>query len=230
MITNSSKKILVVDDDIDILELIRFNLESVGYQVVTATDGSEVIGILNDESIDLAILDIGLPGMTGIEICRRMRQDERLGDVPIIFVTARTQETDLLIGFQVGANDYIKKPFSPRELLARVQSQFRGKNTQDSVYHHKTFEIFFDRHLVKIESNRINLTQREFGVIKTLIQSNGRTVSRNHLLEVVWGMDAHSGQRSVDIVITRLREKIKPYHTCIRTITGVGYQWDVSLD
>lgn len=219
-------KILVIDDDRDIVELIRFTLEKEGYEVLSGLDGSEALNLLNDETFDLAILDIGLPGFTGIEICRKMRTDERLKDIPVIFVTARTQETDILIGFQVGADDYVRKPFSPRELLARVQTLLKRIRNPDDCYRLDNLEIFFDRHLVRVHGNRINLTQREFGVLHNLIQNHGRTASRNQLLERVWGLDARSGLRSVDIVITRIRDKIRPYHHCIRTITGIGYQWD----
>jgi len=219
-------KILVVDDDCDILEMIRYNLEKEGYQVFAAADGHEAISILNDESIDLALLDIGLPGCSGMEICRRMKSEERLRGVPVIFATARTQEADILLGFQAGADDYVRKPFSPKELTARIHSLLRRTQLGDQDYRLRDLEVSFERHLVKIQGERINLTHREFGVLQTLISGNGRTSSRNQILEKVWGMDARSGPRSVDIVITRIREKIKPYHTCIRTIAGVGYQWD----
>lgn len=218
--------ILIVDDDSDILELIRYTLDKEGYKVFLAMDGAEAWGILNDEHIDLAVLDIGLPGMTGVEICRRMKRDDRLKTIPVIFATARTQESDLLIGFQVGADDYVRKPFSPKELLARVQTLLRRNGSGEEAYRLGTMEVFFERHLIKIQGQRINLTHREFCVLQALVQSNGRTSSRHQLLEKVWGMDARSGPRSVDIVITRLREKIKPFEDCIRTVAGVGYQWD----
>ncbi|HSQ43098.1 MAG TPA: response regulator transcription factor [Fibrobacteraceae bacterium] len=219
-------KILAVDDDSDILELIRYTLSKDGFQVFLAMDGNEAWGILNDESVDLVILDISLPGITGMEVCRRMKRDERLKNIPIIFVTARTQESDVLIGFQVGADDYVRKPFSPKELLARVNTLLKHSSHSEDAYRLHGFDISFDRHLLRVNKNRVNLTQREFGVLQVLIRSNGRTASRNMLLERVWGMDARSGPRSVDIVITRIRDKIKPYQNCIRTITGIGYQWD----
>lgn len=225
-IGGTMQSILVVEDDTDILELTRFNLEREGFKVFTSSNGNDAMALLRDESIDLAILDIGLPGISGIEICRQIRKDERLKGMPIIFVTARTQETDLLIGFQAGADDYVRKPFSPKELLARVQTHIRRVNALDDVYRMNGLEIYFDRHLVKINGSRIDLTHREFEVLQSLIHGNGRTSSRSQLLEKVWGMDARSGLRSVDIVITRIREKIKPFQACIRTVTGVGYQWD----
>jgi DNA-binding response OmpR family regulator len=221
-----AQSILVVDDDSDIIELIRYNLEKEGYRTFFAYDGNDALGILNDECIDLAVLDIGLPGFSGMDICRRMKKDERLKSIPVIFATARTQEADILVGFQAGAEDYLRKPFSPKELVARVHSLLRRTQHTGQDYRLRDFEVSFDRHLVKIAGERVSLTHREFGVLQILITGNGRTASRHQILERVWGMDARSSPRSVDIVITRIREKIKPYHACIRTITGVGYQWD----
>lgn len=221
-----TQNILVADDDSDILELVRYNLDREGFRIFAAQDGQEAWSILNDETIDLAVLDIGMPGISGVEICRRMKRDERLKSVPLVFITARTMESDLVIGFQAGAEDYIRKPFSPKELVVRVNSILkRAKGTED-VYRIQNFDISFDRHLCKIDAVRINLTHHEFGVLNVLIHADGRTVSRNQLLEKVWGMETHSSPRSVDIVVTRLRDKIHPYHSCIRTIPGVGYQWD----
>lgn len=222
----ASQNILVVDDDSDILELIRFNLEKEGYRIHFAYDGNDAWSILNDESIDLAVLDIGLPGFSGMDICRRMKKDERLKSIPVIFVTARTQESDILIGFQAGADDYVRKPFSPKELVARVSTLLKRTTQSQDNYTHDNLEVSFERHIVKVAGERVNLTHREFGVLQLLIQGNGRTSTRGQILERIWGMDARSGPRSVDIVITRVRDKIRPYHGCIRTVTGVGYQWD----
>jgi len=218
--------ILVVDDDADILELIRYTLDKEGHKVFIAQDSTEAWGILNDETIDLAVLDIGLPGMSGTELCRRMKREERLKTTPVIFATARTQENDILIGFHAGAEDYIRKPFSPKELLARVHTLLKRTTHADECYRLQGLEVFFDRHIVKINQERVNLSHREFGVLHSLILSGGRTASRNQLLERVWGLDARSSPRSVDIVITRIREKIRPFHHCIRTVQGIGYQWD----
>jgi two-component system alkaline phosphatase synthesis response regulator PhoP len=224
-----NQNILIVEDDTDILELLRFSLDKEGYKVFFAVDGNEAWSILNDEHIDLCVFDIGLPGISGVELCRRIRREDRMKQIPIIFASARTQEADLLIGFQAGADDYVRKPFSPKELLARINVLLKRANS-DGVYRLGTLEMYFDRHLVKIDQQRTNLTHREFGVLIALIQAHGRTISRSQLLEKVWGMDALSSPRSVDIVITRIREKIKPYQNCIRTISGIGYQWDPEED
>lgn len=218
--------ILVTEDDADILELITYSLESEGFHVHAAKTGMDAISILSDESVDLAILDVMLPDMSGIELCRKIKREERLENIPVLFVTAKDAETDKLIGFKVGADDYLTKPFSPKELVARARALIkRSKGGKD----HFTFnglEIFFDRHVVEVDEKRVSLTPREFMVLKVLIEGQRKTIARATLLERAWGMESKAGLRSVDVTVTRLREKIKPYEKCIRTVTGFGYQWD----
>lgn len=221
-----NESILVVDDEQDIKELIQFNLQREGYRVFTAESGTEAMSILHDEVIDLAVLDVMLPEFPGTEICRRMRDDERLQNIPVLFVTARSDESDVLVGFHAGGDDYLSKPFSPRILSARVEALLKRVRGDKHYYQFKSFEFFFDRHILKIEGERISLTPREFAVLSILIRQRNRTIDRNTLLERGWGMDTTSSQRSVDIIITRIRSKIKPYGGCIRTVTGYGYQWD----
>lgn len=218
--------VLVTEDDADILELIAYSLESEGFQVHSARTGSDALSILADESVDLAILDVMLPDMTGIELCRRIKREERLENIPVLFVTARNEETDKLIGFKVGADDYLTKPFSPKELAARAHALVkRAKGSKDR-FAWKGLEIQFDRHLVEVDGRRVGLTPREFMVLKVLIEGQRKTIARATLLERAWGMESKAGLRSVDVTVTRLREKIKPYGKCIRTVTGFGYQWD----
>ena len=223
----SSSHILVLEDNPDILELVTYSLENEGYSVYPAKTGADALSILNDETVDLAILDVMLPDMTGTELCRRMKKEERLRDIPVLFMTAKTEETDKLIGFKVGADDYVCKPFSPKELVARANALIkRSKGGRDNLQFHD-LEIFFDRHVTNVEGKRVSLTPREFMVLKVLIEGQGKTIDRSTLLERAWGMDSKSGLRSVDVTVTRVREKIKPYGTCIRTVTGFGYQWDL---
>jgi two-component system alkaline phosphatase synthesis response regulator PhoP len=218
--------ILIVEDETDILELMKFNLEREGFQVLTASSGNDAMSILHDEVIDLAILDVMLPEFSGTEICRRMRSDERLGNVPVLFVTARSEENDVLHGFQSGGDDYLPKPFSPKVLLARVEALLKRSRGDRHHYISGKFEFYTNRHIVKIDGERVQLTSREFAVLGILIRNRNRTVSRNALLERGWGMETTSGPRSVDIIITRIRSKIGRYGDCIRTVTGFGYQWD----
>jgi len=217
--------VLVTEDDADILELITYSLESEGFRVFPAKSGNEALSILTDESVDMALLDVMLPDMSGTELCRRMKRDERMERVPVIFLTARDEETDKLAGFKVGAEDYITKPFSPRELTARVRALMRRvRGGEDYVF--QGLRISLDSHRVDINNGRIHLSPREFSLLKALLEAKPKTVDRSTLLERAWGMDAKAGLRSVDVAVTRLREKLMSYGTCIRTVTGFGYQWD----
>ncbi len=218
--------VLVTEDDADILELVTYGLEAEGFRVFGAKTGQEALSILSDESVDLAVLDVMLPDMSGTEICRRMKRDERLERIPVIFLTARNEETDKLVGFKVGADDYVTKPFSPKELAARVQALIRRVRGGDD-YVFRGLRVTLDSHRVEIDGARVHLSPREFSLMKVLLEAKPKTVDRGTLLERGWGMDAKAGLRSVDVAVTRLREKIKPYGSCVRTVTGFGYQWDV---
>lgn len=218
--------VLVTEDDSDILELITYSLESEGFQVHGAKTAEDALSILSDESVDLAILDVMLPDMSGIELCRKIKREERLENIPVLFVTAKDEETDKLIGFKVGADDYLCKPFSPKELVARVKALVKRSKGGKDGFAFQGLEVHFDRHLVEVDDTRVNLTPREFMVLKVLIEGQRKTIARATLLERAWGMESKAGLRSVDVTVTRLREKIKPYGKCIRTVTGFGYQWD----
>jgi DNA-binding response OmpR family regulator len=219
-------QILITEDDADILELIAYSLENDGFKVFTARTAAEALSILADEMVDLAILDVMLPDMSGIELCRRMKQKERLEAIPVLFVTAKTEETDKLIGFKVGADDYLTKPFSPRELVARARALIKRSRGSKDTYRFRGLSVHFERHVIEIDGERMALTPREFMVLKVLIEAQRKTIARGTLLERAWGMEAKAGLRSVDVTVTRLREKLKPYKSCIRTVTGFGYQWD----
>jgi DNA-binding response OmpR family regulator len=218
--------VLVTEDDSDILELITYSLESEGFRVHSAKTGMDALSILSDESVDLAILDVMLPDMSGIELCRKIKREERLESIPVLFVTAKDEETDKLIGFKVGADDYLTKPFSPKELVARAKALVKRSKGGKDRFMFRGLEIFFDRHVVEVDGTRVSLTPREFMVLKVLIEGQKKTIARATLLERAWGMESKAGLRSVDVSVTRLREKIKPYGKCIRTVTGFGYQWD----
>ncbi len=219
-------QILVTEDDADILELIAYSLEAEGFRVYTARTAGDALSILADEIVDLAILDVMLPDMSGTDLCRRMKQKERLENIPVLFVTAKTEETDKLIGFKVGADDYLTKPFSPRELVARARALIKRSKGSKDTFRFRGLSVHFERHVVEIESQRLALTPREFMVLKVLIEGQRKTIARATLLERAWGMEAKAGLRSVDVTVTRLRDKIRPYNACIRTVTGFGYQWD----
>jgi two-component system phosphate regulon response regulator PhoB len=217
--------VLVTEDDADILELVTYGLEAEGFRVFGAKTGQEALSILNDETIDLAVLDVMLPDISGTEICRRMKREERLERIPVIFLTARNEEADKLVGFKLGADDYITKPFSPKELVARVHALIRRMRGGED-YAFRGLRITLDSHRVELDGTRANLTPREFSLLKVLLEAKPKTVDRGTLLERGWGMESKAGLRTVDVAVTRLREKIKPYGTCVRTVTGFGYQWD----
>ena len=217
--------VLVTEDDADILELVTYGLEAEGFRVFPAKTGQEALSILNDETVDIAVLDVMLPDLSGTEICRRMKRDERLERIPVIFLTARNEETDKLVGFKMGAEDYVTKPFSPKELAARVHALVRRVRGGDD-YVFRNLRVALESHRIDIDGERVHLSPREFSLLKVLLEAKPKTVDRGTLLERGWGMDAKAGLRSVDVAVTRLREKIKPYGACVRTVTGFGYQWD----
>jgi two-component system alkaline phosphatase synthesis response regulator PhoP len=224
-----NESILVVDDEEDILELMAYNLIKEGYKVYKALNGSEALAILQDDVIDMAILDVMLPGISGMEICRKIRENEKTKNILVLFVTAKSGEMDELNGFLSGGDDFLTKPFSPRILTARVDALFNRLQRNRNNYNLEDFEISFDRHIIRIGEKRIPVTPREFAVLSIMIKQRNRTVDRNTILERGWGVYTNSGPRSVDIVITRIRAKIGKYGVCIRTVTGYGYQWDEEL-
>lgn len=224
----ATERILVLEDDPDILELVVHSLRKAGFKAFPARNGLEAMSIMADERLDLAVLDVMLPDLPGTEICRRLRESERHKAVPVVFLTARTEEHDRIYGFTVGGDDYVSKPFSPRELVARVQAILR--RTTGSISGERLevgdLTIDLDRRQVRVKEAALGLTFKEFEVLKALVVAKGRAVERLHLLEEVWGMESTSGPRSVDVAITRLREKLGPYARCVHTVTGLGYQWD----
>jgi len=224
----ATERILVLEDDPDILDLTVHALRKAGFRTFAARTGSEALSILSDERLELAILDVMLPDLPGTEICRRMRESERHRAVPVVFLTARTEEHDRIYGFSVGGDDYVAKPFSPRELVARVQAILR--RTTGSISGERLrvgdLAVDLDRRQVHIGESQVNLTFKEFEVLRALVVAKGRAVERLHLLEEVWGMESTSGPRSVDVAITRLREKLGTYSRGVHTVTGLGYQWD----
>jgi DNA-binding response OmpR family regulator len=223
-----AERILVLEDDPDILDVVQRNLEKAGFRVWGARTGQDALSILADEKVELAVLDVMLPDISGTEVCRRMRESDRHKAVPVIFLTARNEEHDRIYGFSVGADDYVPKPFSPRELVARIQAILR--RTTGSISGEKLgvgdLAIDLDRRQVRLQGQILPLTYKEFEVLRSLVIAKGRAVERMHLLEEVWGMDSTSGPRSVDVAVTRLREKLGSYASCVHTVTGLGYQWD----
>lgn len=222
------EKILVVDDERNIVELVKFNLEKEGYEVISAYDGFEAVNQARQEKPDLIILDIMLPGQGGLEVCRTLRQETK---VPIIMATAKGEEIDKILGLELGADDYITKPFSPRELIARVKAVLRRTSTKIEEKDELIFEnlsINLVRHEIKVKNQLVDLKPKEFDLLRLLATNAGKVFTRDFLLEQLWGYDYLGDTRTVDVHMRRLRQKIEddaanPKY--LRTVHGIGYKF-----
>jgi len=219
--------IYIVEDDPDITEILEDNLWREGYKIRTFHDGLRAHDAILKSSPDLIILDLNLPSMSGIELCKYIRENEITADIPIIMLTARSEEIDKIIGFEVGADDYITKPFSTRELLARVKVHLKhAKKSTTEEYKQKDLRVNFETHQVFYKDVQIELTPIQFKLLKQLISAKGKALSRQVLLDTVWGSDYYGDQRTIDVHIRRLREKIDPKGKMILTVKGHGYRWN----
>ena len=224
-----AERILVVDDEPKIVKLAQDYLEKGGFQVVTAVDGPQALAVARRDKPDLIVLDLNLPGMDGLDVCRQLRRES---DVPIIMLTARVDETDRLIGLELGADDYIVKPFSPRELVARVRAVLRrvtGGVHQPGIVRTGNLEIDLQGHRAKLEGQQIRLTPIEFNLLALLAQHPGQTFSRERLIEKLHGYSHDGYDRSIDAHIKNLRRKLEPNPSepiYILTVYGIGYQFN----
>jgi len=223
------KKVLVVDDEADIVELVSYNLKKEGYQVLSAYDGEEALSLARQENPDLVILDLMLPKIDGFRVCRVLKKEEPTAKTPIIMLTAKTREEDRVAGLDLGADDYVTKPFSPRELLARVKAVLRRAGPpEDELLRYGDLEIDISRYEVCLSGNRVNLTSKEFGLLKELVMAEGRALTRDYLLEKVWDYSqaVEIESRTVDVHISNLRRKIGSQGRRIVTVKNVGYRFD----
>lgn len=222
------KKILVVDDEENIVELIKYNLKNNGYDIITAFDGEEAYIKAIKENPDLILLDIMLPMLDGIEVCKKLKKNKQTENIPIIMLTAKTEETDKVLGLEIGADDYITKPFNIRELIARVKAVLRRVNSKDntekSIIKAGNIIIDTESYQVKADEIIIDLTLKEFELLKLLSQNRGKVLSRNYLLDEIWGYDFYGETRTVDVHIRHLRKKMNLSNDTIETIRGVGYK------
>ncbi|MCI7786811.1 MAG: response regulator transcription factor [Prevotellaceae bacterium] len=222
-------KILVVDDEQDLLEILKFNLETEGYEVATATSAEEALH-LNLGDFNLLLLDVMMGGMSGFAMARKLKDNPSTAAIPIIFLTARDTENDTLTGFSLGADDYISKPFSIREVLVRVRAVLRRtadpSTQQSNTLRYQGIEMNLDKKTVSIEGEDIPFTKTEFELLHLLLDERGRVFSRQELIDRVWPKDVLVLDRTVDVNITRLRKKIGPYAKCIVTRLGFGYYFD----
>ena len=223
--------ILVIEDEKNILELVQYNLEQQGFRVLKATKGDDGLAIARKQKPSLILLDLMLPEIDGLQICNILKKNEETYSIPVIILTAKSEETDKVVGLELGADDYITKPFSPRELIARVKAVIRRSRDKPTlkILRAGALEVDVEKHLVTIRKKVVDLTSKEFDLIKTLMTANGRVLSREFLLEEVWGYDRslQIETRTVDMHILQLRKKLKSEAHRITTIKNVGYRFDL---
>lgn len=223
-----TEHILIVDDEADIIELLDYNLRQAGYTVVSARDGASAMAAVRRQRPDLIVLDLMLPDVPGTEICRRLRKEPDTESIPILMLTARAGEIDRVVGFEVGADDYVIKPFSPREIVLRVQALLRRARPRAEGEIERlrmgVLEIDVQRHRVLVEDEEIPLTALEFKLLLDLASRRGRVQRRDDLLERVWGYSPGIETRTVDTHVKRLREKLGAARDYIETVRGVGYR------
>lgn len=228
----NGEKILVVDDESHIVELIKYNLQGAGYKVLEANDGLMAIDIIKEEKPALVLLDLMIPKMDGFEVCKKIRADKETKGTAVIMLTAKGDELDKILGLELGADDYITKPFSVRELLARVKAVLRRSQVDEEeveVHEFGELKIDFERRQVKISNQRIDLTLKEFELLEVLVKNKGKILTRDKLLDKIWGYEFYGESRTVDVHIRYLRKKIElddkdPRY--IETIRGVGYRFN----
>ncbi len=223
------RKVALIEDDADLYALVKYNLEKEGFAVVGAQSGRGVLDLFRRERPDLILLDIMLPDSDGLDICKGIRQHSELAHIPVIFLTARASETDRIVGLELGANDYIVKPFFVRELIARVKIQFRGQATASRVLKAASLELDRSSCEVRLDGASLTLTATEFRLLEFLMSRPGVVFSREQLLDAVWGHDRAVTDRTVDVYILRLRQKIEsdPANPLfIRSVRGFGYSFN----
>jgi two-component system phosphate regulon response regulator PhoB len=223
--------ILVVEDDTDIQQLVSYNLIKSGFNVTCADTGEEALQLLSRESFDAMVLDLMLPGKDGNEVCRVVRSQEAIKGMPIVMLTAKSEEDDIVSGLECGADDYVTKPFSPRVLIARLEAALRRKpdpgapdEEHDGLISRHGMEIHSGRHEVRVNGTEVHLTTSEFTILELLAARPGWVFSRQHIIDQVRGYDYSITPRAVDVQIFGLRKKLGPAGSCIETVRGIGYR------
>jgi two-component system phosphate regulon response regulator PhoB len=218
--------ILVVDDEEDVLELLRYNLEKDGFKVYTAVTGEEALKKAVDKLPDLVVLDVMLPGIDGLEVCKKLKSDSKTSQIPVILLTARGEESDIVSGLEIGADDYVTKPFSPRELIARIKAIFRRHKEQPAA-EIRIGQIVIDniKHKALVKGQKIELTATEFRLLESLARRPGVVFSRNQLLDAVGTDESMVYDRTVDAHVKSLRRKLGQAKDYIETVRGVGYRF-----
>jgi two-component system, OmpR family, alkaline phosphatase synthesis response regulator PhoP len=225
-------KILVVDDEKDIVEFIQYNLEQEGYQVVTAYNGNEALDAIKQKP-DLVVLDVMMPGIDGYDVCRKIRANEIYKNIPILFLTAKTSEQDEIIGLNIGADDYIPKPISIKKLIARIKSNIRQSDSSkedesNGIIEAGPIKIDREAYVVYLNDEKLVFPRKEFEIISYLANKPGKVIPREQLLTSIWGDDVYVVDRTIDVHIRKIREKLDKYSNLIETVKGVGYRFKES--
>ncbi len=222
------ESILIVDDEQDVLDLLAYHLQRAGFKVLTARDGAVALQKARDHVPALVVLDLMLPEVEGTEVCKRLRAEPKTARIPILMLTAKAEEVDRVLGLELGADDYVTKPFSPREVVLRVRSILRraqGETEPAEVLKFGDIVVDSAKHEVTVKNKPVELTATEFKLLVTLMERRGRVQSRDRLLNDVWGYEGDVDTRTVDTHVRRLREKLDKAADCIETIRGVGYRF-----
>jgi two-component system, OmpR family, phosphate regulon response regulator PhoB len=219
--------ILIVEDDPDILQLLTYNLQSADFEVVSATDGNNALTLARQYLPHLVILDLMIPGINGFEVCKELKRGADTRKIPIIMLTARGDEVDRVVGLELGADDYVVKPFSPRELVLRIGAVLRRAPLEkvETAWQNEGLRVDFQAHKVEVDGADAVLTATEFKLLTELIRNSGRVQTRDQLLNKVWAYQFEGYARTVDTHVRRLRQKLGPYSDWIETIRGVGYRF-----
>jgi two-component system, OmpR family, phosphate regulon response regulator PhoB len=220
--------ILIVEDDADILHLLTYNLQSAGFQVASAMDGYAALAMVKQVQPQLVLLDLMIPGIDGLEVCKELKRNPQTRDIPVIMLTAKGEEIDRIVGLELGVDDYVVKPFSPRELILRIRAVLRRVPSETSIsealWQHEGLSVDFEAHKVKVDDEEVTLTATEFKLLSELIRNPGKVQTRDQLLEKVWDYQFDGYARTVDTHVRRLRQKLGPYSEWIETVRGVGYR------
>ncbi len=222
-------KICIVEDDEDILQLLSYNLRAAGFEMTTSQDGYEALTLIKQGPPDIILLDLMLPGLDGLEVCKELKRNSETRNIPVIMLTARGEEVDRIVGLELGADDYVVKPFSPRELILRIRAVLRRfapqQDSEPAVWQEDGLRLETEAHRTVVDGEEVSLTATEFKLLSELVRNRGKVLSRDQLLDKVWGYQFEGYARTVDTHIRRLRQKINAYADRIETIRGVGYRF-----
>ncbi len=225
----SVHKILVVEDHKDTRELLKYNLAAAGFDVAAVEDGQSGVKLAEAFKPDIVLLDLMMPGMDGLEVCRQLKGNSDLARIPVIMLTAKGEEIDKIVGLELGADDYVVKPFSPRELVLRIKAVLRRSGTPEpnapKLWAREGLKIDFEAHQIALDDEEITLTATEFKLLTVLISGAGKVQTRDNLLDTVWDTHFEGYSRTVDTHVRRLRQKLGPYADWIETVRGVGYRF-----